>query len=165
MGARDSKVGKHGVRTAAARFEMIIERDIKHVWPRMIKYHDWNPEHIGATVERVLGDPQTEGEIVIETDRSDDGQLPNVVIETVKLVPFETVIWAMYDPEKGATDGIWFVELALDAVGDFTRLTYRSQGWVRDTEWRAEFDRKAIVKLILDRLGELMPVLRTHAES
>jgi hypothetical protein len=105
--------------------EIMIERPVTDVWPRLFEYNQWNPEHIGAKVTRVAGQPNQEGDVRLEFKRNGDAYLPPMVLEIVKVLPFKKVVWRMYEPQEGSPE-IYFVDLTLEALGDKTKFVYNS---------------------------------------
>ena len=80
--------------------ELIINKPVSDVWPELFRYNIWNPAHIDAKVERVSGEENQEGEIILEEKKTEDGFLPPIVIETVKVVPLKKLVWKLYSQEE-----------------------------------------------------------------
>ena len=140
-------------KTLVLHHEIIIDRPVRDVWPELFNYNTWNPQHIGAKVERVAGQPGNEGEIILESKKSGDGYLPPIVIETVKVVPFKQLVWKMYKPQE--TPEITFVDFSLDEVGNTTRFVYNSYGEILEERFEGLPDPGEYHKILLGIFGAL----------
>jgi uncharacterized protein YndB with AHSA1/START domain len=144
-------------------YDMTIEGPIEKVWHHMIHYLDWNPAHFGAKVERLSGTENAEGEVILEHKKSGDGHAPAIIIETVKIIPNEKIVWALYMPDTGASTGIGFVDFSLASVNGKTKFTYRLYGWGNSSVVGP--DRKAFQKSIMEAVGQQLPALKARVEA
>jgi uncharacterized protein YndB with AHSA1/START domain len=150
------------VNTYFFSYEMTIDRPIHAVWRHMLNYRQWNPAHIGAKVERLAGDQNEEGEVILESKRSGEGYAPPIIIETVKIIPNEKIVWALYMPDSGAANEIGFVDFSLQDVDGKTRFTYCSYGWGNSS--LIGNDRKAFEASVMKTLDEQLPALKEYVE-
>ena len=154
-----------GVDTYSVSYEMTIDSPIHNVWNHMLNYHEWNPEHFGAKVERLGGDQNKEGEIILEYKKTDDGYAPPIVIETVKSIPNKQIVWAIYAPDSGASKGIGFVDFSLREVNKGTEFTYNCYGWQFASEGTNENNRRMLHQSALEQLGRILPALKAYVEK
>jgi uncharacterized protein YndB with AHSA1/START domain len=150
------------VKTYCFSYEMTIDKPAQAVWRHMLNYRKWNPAHIGAKVTRLTGDENEEGEIILESKKSGEGYAAPIIIETVKIIPNEKIVWALYQPEDGAASEIGFVDFSLQETGDKTRFTYRSYGWGRSS--LIGNDPKAFRDSVMKALDEQLPALKEFVE-
>ncbi|BBE35278.1 hypothetical protein [Sphingosinicella microcystinivorans] len=90
-------------RPAVFQAESHIQTDMDTAWRKLLDYEAWNPTFAGATVTRVEGEPQAEGESVRITKTYHDPKsppFPPFYADTVKLIPGRRVVWYCY-PERG----------------------------------------------------------------
>lgn len=83
--------------------ESFVSCSLRKAWELMLDYRAWNPSFADAEVTRVSGEPNTVGEIVLIKKSLLDvtGEpLPEFYAETVKLVPFNHIVWYVY-PKAG----------------------------------------------------------------
>lgn len=73
---------------------------LQHAWPLMLKYDKWNPGFVGATTQRLFGEPDSEGEIVLIKLRAANGTLmPGFYARTLKVVLHRQIAWYSYSTE------------------------------------------------------------------
>ena len=132
MGRATQTVNEERLRNPATsvmvfRNEIIIDRPVEQVWPQLFKFMQWNPHHIGAKIIRLAGEPDCEGEIVLEYPKAANGYGPPVVIETVKVIPFEKLVWKLSEPqEKPQSYVVNFTDFSLESLDARTRFIYHS---------------------------------------
>jgi hypothetical protein len=143
----------------------VIDRPAHVVFERMINYHEWNPEHIGARVERLAGEKNQLGEVILEFKKTASGYEPPVLIETVKLVPNKQIVWALYMPPDDNPTVMSFVDFSLSDEGGKTAFEYRLYGSIKNVDADPNLERAALTRSILTRLNELSPALKAHVES
>ena len=149
--------------TYSAHYEMVIASPIKRVWQHMLNYHDWNPDHKGARVERLAGEPNQEGETILEYKKMPEGYAPPIIIETVKVLPERQIVWALYAPESGASKGIGFVDFSLTDRGGQTGFLYNCYGWMSHDTYGS--DRASLDRIIVEQTARLLPELKAYVES
>jgi hypothetical protein len=96
--------------------------------------------------------------------KSADGYGAPTVIETIPVVPNESITWACYDPSEWTKYGIWFIEFALEGDDGRTKFLYTSYGWthglgdsdVEDSAFRSE---------VIERVRKIHEVLKEYVES
>jgi len=151
------------VKTYFFNYEMTLDSPPHKVWPHMLDYTGWNPGHIGAQLERLAGTRNEEGEIILEYKKSGDGYAPPIIIETVKMIPNEKIVWALYDPHSGATNGIVFVDFSLQEVNGKTKFTYHSYGWGAGSAIGE--DMSAFRNSVMEAVGKQLPALKSYVEA
>jgi hypothetical protein len=146
--------------TYSVRYEIAIDRSPEDVWKQLGDFQSWNPEYDGATVERLAGNPHQEGEVVrIQKTFGDP-----FTMHVVKLVPGKQVVWANFDAEGGASDGMSFVDNSVEGRPGGSTLRYSLYGYTTATDGQ-EFDRDAFEASVVARLDEIMPSFKQHVES
>ncbi len=153
------------VLTCSISYKMTINRPAREVWPHMLNYREWNPDHLGASIERLAGEADSQGEMILEYKKTAAGYQEPILIETVRLVPPETVVWAIYDPKLGAANGIWFVDFTLTEVEGRTHFQYRLCGWIKSAPEALDPDKESVRRSLLNRLDEILPALKTYVED
>lgn len=153
------------IKTYSVNYQLVIDRPVHIVFERMINYHDWNPEHIGAKVERLAGEKNQLGEIILEFKKGPNGYEAPVLIETAKFVLNKQIVWALYMPPNDNPTVISFVDLSLREEGGKTLFTYNLYGSIKDLDGAYNVDRSAFEQSILTRLNEVLPALKAHVEN
>ena len=113
--------------------EITIDRPPQEVWPALFEYNRWNPDHIGAKVERIAGESHQEGEIILEHKKSGEGYLPPLMIETVKIIANRKLVWKLSSP-NGTDDGVGIVDFSLRENNDGTLFLYNCYSLAPATE-------------------------------
>ena len=153
------------IKTYSVNYQMVIGRPAPVVFERMINYHEWNPEHIGAKVERLAGEKNQLGEVILEYKKGPNGYEAPVLIETVKLVPDKQIVWALYMPPDDDPAVMSFVDFNLRDEGGEVVFEYRLYGSIKDPNGTYTMERGAFEQTILSRLNEVLPALKAHVES
>jgi hypothetical protein len=161
----ESKQTLPKIKTYSVNYQLVIDRPVHIVFERMINYHDWNPEHIGARVERLAGERNQLGEIILEFKKKPDGYEAPMLIETVKLVRNKQIVWAFYTPPNDNPTVMSFVDFSLREEGGKTVFEYNLYGSIKDLDGTYNVDRGAFEQSILTRLNEVLPALKAHVEN
>ena len=83
--------------------ESTVNRKLSEVWPLLLNYEAWNPSFSDAQVSQIVGDPRSEGGIVLIRKNFKDGTgepIPEFYAETAKLVQNQQIVWYVY-PKEG----------------------------------------------------------------
>jgi hypothetical protein len=162
--SQDVSPDTSGTDTYAVTYEITIDRRAHDIWPRMINYQEWNPEHFGAKVQRLAGEKNKEGEIIVERKKTEGGYAPPMVIETVRVIPDKTIVWALYAPDTGASNGISFVDFTLREMSGKCLFTYNLYGW-RRANGTSEAEKIAHQEAVMARVRTIFLALKEHAEN
>ena len=165
LGNSVATMAHRGVATHAVRFEMTIDSAVSNVWRHMINYTEWNPDHIGARVERIAGEKNQQGEVILEYKKADVGYAAPGVIETVTLIPNERIVWALYGPDMGPANGIWFVDFSLQDADGKTLFTYNLYGWMKTVEDGRKSEKAGFQASVLESLQRILPALKAYVEN
>jgi uncharacterized protein YndB with AHSA1/START domain len=143
--------------------EMTIDSPVQNVWHHMLNYHEWNPDHIGAKVERLAGAKNEEGEVILEYKWSGDGYASPTIIETIKVIPTKKIVWALYMPDSGASNEIGFVDFSLQESNGKTVFVYSAYGWGNSSA--IGNDKAAFHDSVEAQLNKLLPTLKAYVEG
>jgi uncharacterized protein YndB with AHSA1/START domain len=160
---RASMLSQLDVNTYYFSYEMTIDSPIPNVWQHMLNYHDWNPDHVGAKVERLAGEKHQEGEVILESKRTGNGFAPPTIVETVKVIPNKKIVWALYMLGSGASQEIGFVDFSLQETEGRTQFTYQSYGWGNSAA--IGHDKKAFQEAVTESLRTLLSALKAYVEE
>lgn len=149
----------------AVTHDHVIDRPAYAIWPHMLEYHQWNPEHRGARVERVRGNRNEAGEVIIERKRNGDGFAAPVLIETVAVIPNRKIVWALYSPEHGPSKGVAFVDFTLQHMGGVSVLIYNLYGWRDVAEALNQADTATIQQDVIARLNKIFAAFKEYVEA
>jgi hypothetical protein len=158
-GVAKTSVRQLHTRTLVLHYEIMIDGTVNEVWPELFNYNTWNPQHIGAEVQRIAGERSRKGELILESKKSGDGYLPPILIETVEVIAFRKLVWKMYKPEESPE--ITFVDFTLEAMGERTRFTYNSYGEILEERFRALPGEETYRHM----LAEIFTALKRHVEG
>jgi hypothetical protein len=129
------------------------------VWSELFKYNQWNPQHIGAKVIRLAGTPDQEGYIVLEYKKSGSGYEEPIVIEIVKLIPYQKLVWRLYDQQAHPIVG--YVDFSLSDQGADTKFAYDAYSEYPEERRKEQLSDEEYRKI----LSELFGALKKHVEA
>lgn len=102
--------------------ESTVNCRIQKAWELMLNYQTWNPGFLGATITRVLGEPNSEGEVVQIGLLDPTGRpLPPFYARTMKVEPCRRIAW--YCHSKLDDSFRTFLEFGLAALTSGTRFS------------------------------------------
>jgi hypothetical protein len=144
----------------SVRYDLRIDRAPSEVWPHINHFELWNPEYEGAVVETLAGTKDEEGQVVSIGKDFDD----TFVMQVLKLVPDDQVLWVTWSGDAGAAAGVSFIDIRVEPDGDGRTLCrYTAHGFVPGDG--TPFDQAAFEQMVTSRLDSVMAALKSYVEG